>query len=131
LIEPHHHSEENGPANRLPPVAIPPVTAVPMVPSHNFQAVRVAWFVTGLIGVLVALRFALKLLGASTQSSFVSFIYGTTAPLVAPFHGIFPDSGQGFYIFEPASLLAIAIYSLIGWGVVTLIRITTARRIAL
>ena len=89
------------------------------------------WFVAGLIDVLIALRFGLKLLGASTQSAFVTFIYGTTAALVAPFRGIFPDSGQGFFIFEPSSLMAIAIYTLIGWGVATLIQISTTRRAAL
>ncbi len=67
-------------------------------------------------------------MGASPQAEFVGFMYGVTAPLVAPFRGIFPDTGQGFFIFEPASLVAIAIYALAGWAIVGLIRITTAPR---
>ena len=62
-----------------------------------------------------------KLLGGSTVSGFVRFMYDITQPLVAPFHGIFNTSVQGRSILEPESLVAIAIYSLIGWGIVSLI----------
>ena len=55
-------------------------------------------------------------------------MYNVTQPLVAPFHGIFNTSVQGRSILEPESLVAIATYSLIGWGIVTLIRMTTRTR---
>jgi hypothetical protein len=80
------------------------------------------------IDVLIAGRFLLKLLGASTQSAFVSFTYEVSLPFVAPFRGIFPNSGASTNVFEPASLVAIAFFALVGWGVVVLIRITTAAR---
>lgn len=99
-----------------------------VVEPYNYRAVQVTWFVVALIATLIALRFALKLLGASPQSSFVGFLYGVTAPIVAPFRGIFADSAQGFYVFEPSSLVAMAIYLLIGWGIVALIKIVTAPR---
>jgi uncharacterized protein YggT (Ycf19 family) len=95
---------------------------------YNYRAVQVAWFITALIATLIGLRFALKLLGASPQAEFVSFVYGVSAPLVAPFRGIFPDSAQGFFVFEPSSLVAMVIYLLIGWGIVALIKIVTAPR---
>jgi hypothetical protein len=79
------------------------------------------------IDVLIAGRFPLKLLGASTQSAFVSFTHGVSLPFVAPFRGISPNSGASANVFEPASLVAIAFFALVGWGVVVLIRITTAR----
>lgn len=66
--------------------------------------------------------------GASAQSSFVSLIYGISSPLVAPFHGIFPSSSSAANSFEPAALVAMAVYALIGWGAVVLIRIATAPR---
>ncbi len=93
---------------------------------YNYRAVQITWFVFGLINALIGIRFLLKMLGASPQAAFVSFMYGVTGPLVAPFRGIFPDNGQGFYIFEPASLVAIVVYLLLGWGIVALIRIATA-----
>jgi uncharacterized protein YggT (Ycf19 family) len=97
-------------------------------PAYNYRAVQIAWFVIGLIATLVAIRFVLKLTGASPQAEFVAFIYGITGPLVAPFRGIFTDSGQGFYVFEPSSLVAVAVYLLLGWGIVTLIKILTSPR---
>jgi hypothetical protein len=95
---------------------------------YNFRAAAVVVFVIGGIDVLIAGRFLLELLGASTQSAFVSLIYAVTAPLVAPFHGIFTNSGSATNIFEPAALVAIAVYAMIGWGAVALIRIVTAPR---
>ena len=97
-----------------------------IVDRYNYRAVQVTWFLIALIDVLIGLRFVLKLLGASSQSAFVGFLYGVTGPLVAPFNGIFPTTGSGFYIFEPAALIAMAIYALIGWGIVALIRILTS-----
>ena len=81
------------------------------------------WFVVAVIDSLIAIRFFMKLLGASYQADFVRFMYGVTAPLVAPFRGIFQSSGSGSYVLEPESLIAIAIYLLIGWAIVALIRI--------
>ena len=93
---------------------------------YNFRAAAVVGLIVGVVDVLIAGRFVLKLLGASNQSSFVTFIYGVTAPLVGPFHGIFANSGAANNVFEPAALVAIAVFALIGWGAVVLIRIATA-----
>ena len=89
---------------------------------------RVVWFVDAVVCALIAIRFFMKLLGASYGADFVRFIYGVTGPLVAPFRGIFQPSGSGNYVLEPESLIAIAIYVLIGWGLVALIRILSAPR---
>jgi len=47
---------------------------------------------------------------------------------VAPFKGIFGNSGSSTNSFETASLVAIIVYAVIGWGLVVLIRIVTAPR---
>ncbi len=47
---------------------------------------------------------------------------------MAPFRGIFQASGSGNYVLEPESLIAIAIYLLIGWAVVALVRIMSTPR---
>src|SRR6202521_2600932 len=94
--------------------------------SYNFRAVAVVGFVVGLIDVLIAARFLGKLLGASSQSAFVHFIYQVSAVMVAPFTGIFGDTGNKTNTFETASLVAIVVYAVIGWGVVVLIRIIPA-----
>src|SRR5438552_2193133 len=52
---------------------------------YNFRAAAVVGFIVGVVDILIAARFLGKLLGASTQSAFVSFIYQVSSPLVAPF----------------------------------------------
>ena len=110
------------------PTAPEPPERVAMVEHgrYNFRAAAAVGLVIGVVDVLIAGRFLLKLLGASAQSSFVGFIYGVTSPLVEPFRGIFPTSGTANNIFEPAALVAIAVFALIAWGAVVLIRIATA-----
>lgn len=95
---------------------------------YNFRAAAAVGLIVGVIDVLIAGRFLLQLLGASTQSSFVNLVYSVSAPLVAPFHGIFASSGSSTNVFEPAALVAIVVYAVIGWGLVMLIRIATAPR---
>ena len=94
--------------------------------SYNFRAAAVVGFVVGLVDVLIAARLLGKLLGASSQSAFVHFIYQLSGVMVAPFTGIFGDTGNKTNTFETASLVAIVVYAVIGWGLVVLIRIVTA-----
>jgi hypothetical protein len=94
--------------------------------AYNFRAAAVVGFIVGLVDVLIAARFLGKLLGASSSSAFVHFIYQVSAVMVAPFTGIFGDTGNKTNTFETASLVAIVVYAVIGWGLVVLIRIVTA-----
>ncbi len=95
---------------------------------YTDRVVPVIWWIVGFVDVLLIIRFLLKLFGGSTVSGFVRFMYDITQPVVAPFHGIFNTTVQGRSILEPESLVAIAIYSLIGWGIVSLIRMMTRAR---
>jgi YGGT family len=94
--------------------------------SYNFRATAVVGFIVGIIDVLIAARFLGKLLGASSQSAFVNAIYQVSGVFVAPFTGIFGDTGNKTNTFETASLVAIVVYAVIAWGIVVLIRIITA-----
>ena len=94
--------------------------------AYNFRAAAAVGFIVGVVDVFVAARFLGKLLGASAQSAFVNFIYQVSSPMVAPFTGIFGDTGSKTNTFETASLVAIVVYAVIGWGLVVLIRIVTA-----
>ena len=95
---------------------------------YNFRAAAIVGFLVGVVDILIAARFLGKLLGASAQSAFVNFIYQVSGPLVAPFQGIFGNGGSRANSFETADLVAIAVYAVIGWGLVMLIRIVTAPR---
>jgi uncharacterized protein YggT (Ycf19 family) len=98
-------------------------TAVHSEGGSSIRSIQVVWWIVGFIDTLIAIRFVLKLFGANTTAAFVRFMYDLTWPLVAPFHGIFNTAQQGRSILEPESLVAIAIYSLIGWGIVSMIRL--------
>ena len=93
---------------------------------YNFRAAAFVWFIVGVVEIFIAARFLGKLFGASAQSAFVNFIYSVSGPMVAPFTGIFGDTGSRTNTFETASLVAIVVYAVIGWGLVVLIRIVTA-----
>jgi len=99
--------EDSAPAEPVQPGLVRPLYRTP-VPAY-MRVIQLVWFIAGVVDVLVGLRFVLRLFGASTASPFVSLVYGLSAPLVAPFRNIFPISGQGAYVFEPAALVALAI----------------------
>jgi len=88
----------------------------------------VVYFIVGLIAILIAIRVVLKLLAANPDSGFARLIYGVSGPLVAPFQGILgtPGAGNGA-VFEFSSILAIAIYALVGWIIAKLLQLVIAR----
>lgn len=88
---------------------------------------RVVWFVFGAIEVLIAIRFVLELLGANAAAGFVQFIYGLSNIFMAPFIAILGTARVSGATFEWSALLAIAVYALIAWGIVALIRAANPR----
>jgi uncharacterized protein YggT (Ycf19 family) len=127
------HRETTDPADPARPAPVSRSynrTAYTSVRSGNLAAWRlmqVVWWIAGVIDALIAIRFVLKLLGASTASGFVQFMYSITDPLVAPFHGIFNTASSGRSVLEPESIVAIIIYTLLAWGIVSLIRLLAGR----
>jgi YGGT family len=110
------------------PASAPAPVSISEEGRYNFRAAAAVGFIVGVVDILIAARFLGKVLGASAQSAFVNFIYTVSGPLVAPFQGIFGNGGSKANSFETADLVAIAVYAVIGWGLVMLIRITTAPR---
>lgn len=101
--------------------------------SHTSQtsgivlAQRIIWYIVGAISIFIAIRFVLLLLGANRGTGLVDFVYGLTSVFVAPFVGIFGEPTYGQYMFEWSSVVAIIVYSLIGWGIVKLITLNRPR----
>lgn len=78
------------------------------------------WYVIGIIETLLVLRMLFLLLGARV-TGFTAWLYDITAPLIAPFRGIFPTPTiEGAY-FDTVSLVAMIVYALIGWAITALI----------
>jgi len=76
---------------------------------------------------LLALRFGLKLIGANPDSGFAVFMYGLTGVFTAPFTGLVATWVSGEIVLEVTTLIAMAVYALLFWGVVRLIPIITDR----
>lgn len=87
------------------------------------QITQIIWFVVGLFEVLLALRLVLKLTAASLASDFTQLIFGFTRPFVMPFLGMFPNAATDGFEFEPASVVAMVVYFLVGFGLAKLVRI--------
>lgn len=85
---------------------------------------RAVVVVFGIIQLLIALRIGLVLIGAQEGNAIVDFILGASAPLVAPFQGIFPtdDVSQG-----GATLELAAVAALIGWTVLEIVILAIVR----
>jgi uncharacterized membrane protein len=92
-----------------------------------FQFTRIVWTILGVLEVLLALRFVLKLIGANPNSGFAVFMYGLTGLFTAPFTGLVSTWSSGETVLEVTTLIAMAIYALLFWGVVSLIPILTDR----
>ena len=88
------------------------------------------FYVVGVIDVLLAFRFILKMLGANPATWFVAFIYGSSGFLNAPFRGIFPTATtQGIdttATVEPATIVAFFVYLVVAVGIVQLIKLLTS-----
>lgn len=88
---------------------------------------RLVMYGFGVIEVLIALRFVLRMLGANPDTGFVKFIYGISGIFMAPFNSIFGTQSVSGAVFEWSALVAIAVYALVAWGIVALIRAANPR----
>ena len=88
---------------------------------------RVIWYIAGVLLVLLAFRFVLALLGANQSNGFANFIYDTSHPFVSPFFGLFGYNTQyGVSKLEVYTLVAMAVYAIVAWGLAKLVTINRA-----
>ncbi len=90
-----------------------------------FRTYQILWFVLGIVEVALGFRILLKLLGANSQSEFTSFIYSISDPLALPFAGIFGVTNISDMLFEWSSLIAMAVYVILAYGIISLFQIVT------
>jgi uncharacterized protein YggT (Ycf19 family) len=93
--------------------------------------INVIYMVLGVVEVLLAIRFVLKLLAANPQAGFAQLVNGLTAPLVAPFTGLLgnPSSSAGNQ-FEVTSLVAMAVYALVAWLLTKIVGLVLNRTVS-
>jgi hypothetical protein len=88
-----------------------------------FRSYQIIWYILGTIEVLLTFRILLKLLGANIQSGFTSFIYAISNPFALPFAGILKITGVSTMILEWSTLIAMAVYAVVAYGIVALIQL--------
>jgi cation transport ATPase len=92
----------------------------------RYWITTVTYFVLGVLEVLLGLRLIFRLLGANEYNNFITFLYTLTHVFVGPFNGIFNDQALGHSVFEVSTLIAMLIYALLAWGIVSLGRVLFA-----
>lgn len=74
------------------------------------------YYLSGALGILLLLRFILRLTGANPANAFASFIYSLSSLFVAPFATLFSDPAvEQARTFDVNTLVAIAVYALLAW----------------
>ncbi|MEK7471084.1 MAG: YggT family protein [Patescibacteria group bacterium] len=83
-----------------------------------FRGTQIVWYILGILEVLMAFRFVLKLLAANPGAGFSSFIYNLSYVFVSPFLSVFQISQVEGSVFEWTTLLAMLVYWLIAFGII-------------
>lgn len=89
--------------------------------------------ITGLISLgvtllnsLICLRFLLVLVDANRANEFARFVFSTTEPFLSVFRGLTHSPSYNGVTVEMTTLIAITVYSLLGWSIIQLLRILFA-----
>ncbi len=83
-----------------------------------YRGTQVVWYILGLIEVLLAFRFVLKLLGANPEAGFSAFIYAVTYVFAAPFLNVFRITHVAGSTVEWTTILAMFVYWVLAFGII-------------
>lgn len=86
-----------------------------------YRGTQIVWYILGLIEILLAFRFILKLFGANAAAGFTSFIYGATYIFAAPFLSVFRITKVAGSVFEWTTLLSMFVYWVLAFGIIKLL----------
>lgn len=87
---------------------------------------QVIWVLIAIINLLIALRFIFLLFGAN-RVGFVSALYNLTDIFVLPFRGVFEPATTGESYFDTAAILAIIMWTVIGFILTSIVRLLSTR----
>lgn len=91
-----------------------------------YRGTQIVWYVLGVLEVLLAFRFVLKLLGANPAAGFSNFIYSLSYPFTLPFSTVFGTTSVSGSVFEWTTLLAMAVYWLVAFGLIKILTMSKA-----
>ena len=90
------------------------------------KVTQIVQLVVGVIEAVIALRVVLKLIAANPQNEFAHLVYGISGFFVDPFITLTGSLSSGGFVLEIPSLIAMAVYALIGWAIVKIVYILLA-----
>lgn len=97
--------------------------------NKNIKIQKLIYYILGVLEALLAFRFVFKILGANSESAFVSMIYSASNIFLKPFTGIFrkavTEGIETESVLEPPLIIAMIVYALLAWGIVKLIEISS------
>ncbi|MDB5186519.1 MAG: hypothetical protein JWL85_1042 [Candidatus Saccharibacteria bacterium] len=86
---------------------------------------------TAVVEGILALRFLLKLFGASEGAGFVKWVYEMSNPLLEPFRGIFPAGVfENKFVLEFSTLFAMVMYAVVALVLVWVISLVAVPVVA-
>jgi hypothetical protein len=85
-----------------------------------YRGTQVVWYILGLIEILLAFRFVLKLLGANPNAGFSDLIYTVTYVFAAPFLNVFHITLVAGSVVEWTTLLSMFVYWIVALGIIKL-----------
>ena len=88
-----------------------------------FRSYQVIYYILGVIEILLVARVLLKVFGANAASPFVSFIYSLSDIFALPFAGIFGITASAGNVMEWSTLVAMAVYAVVAYGLVALFQL--------
>lgn len=105
-------------------------TVVPSERERRLASLRrtkqIIYFIVTAIAALILIRFVLLALGANPANAFANLIYSLSGIFVAPFNTLFGEPAFGNSVIEISSLVAIAVYYLLGWGIARIVTLAAA-----
>ncbi len=85
-----------------------------------YRGTQVVWYIIGILEVLLAVRFFLKLFGANPGAGFTDFIYTITHVFASPFINVFRITSVEGSVFEWTTLLAMLVYYMVALAIIRL-----------
>jgi uncharacterized protein YggT (Ycf19 family) len=127
-VDPRYPPHEGGERYQQPQ---PPPTTESAQARRLYTVARtgqIIYLILGILETFLVIRFVLKLLAANPDAAFTSFIYALTEPFVIPFEGVFPTPQTQGAALDLAAVLAMIVYALLVWGVVSVLYTLGNRR---
>ncbi|MHB1485342.1 MAG: YggT family protein [Saccharofermentanales bacterium] len=88
---------------------------------------KIVYYILGVLEVLFAFRLLFRILGANTDSIFISAIYNITHVFLFPFEAIFRTASTAGIetkaVLEPSTIIGMLVYALIAYAIVKFIYI--------